>query len=217
MFHAPWGWSSGDSIELVLRPEAPAEHCYLALDYYPSDTRSSDLTLSLKGPEGVRAVSTGIPGLLPGAAITVLQEDIVDLGPLQGQEYRISLVIPEACAARIDSMSASLSQPSAEELDAGTARVVSFKPNTLRIQVDARRAGFVVVSELSYPGWEAAVDGKPAALLNGDYLLRTIPVDAGRHDIRLRFRSKSFEWGLAVSFLSLVCAGFMVFYRSDVR
>jgi uncharacterized membrane protein YfhO len=65
-----------------------------------------------------------------------------------------------------------------------------------------------VLSEIFYSGWEAFIDGKAVPILRGDHVLRTVPVPAGTHTVEFRYRSKTFQWGLAVSLLSLAALGF---------
>lgn len=86
----------------------------------------------------------------------------------------------------------------------GSAAVVTrFEPNRLTVEVDAAADGLLVLSEIDYPGWRAAVDGRPAPVLRADYVLRAVPVPAGRSTVELAFRPVSFTVGAAVSGLAL--------------
>ncbi|MDO5105858.1 YfhO family protein [Capnocytophaga sp.] len=71
-----------------------------------------------------------------------------------------------------------------------TASIVlkSYKPNQLVYESDNQADGFVVFSEMHYPhGWQATVDGKPADFYRVNYLLRGMPVPAGKHTIIFEF------------------------------
>jgi Bacterial membrane protein YfhO len=59
--------------------------------------------------------------------------------------------------------------------------------NLTRVQVDAPAPGVLVVLDPWFPGWSAQVDGKPAPLLRADYAFMAIPLDAGRHEVTLRY------------------------------
>jgi uncharacterized membrane protein YfhO len=50
------------------------------------------------------------------------------------------------------------------------------------------------------------VDGKLAPILRADYLLRAVPVPAGRHRVEFQFESKAVGEGFALSLVSLVLA-----------
>lgn len=56
-----------------------------------------------------------------------------------------------------------------------------------------------------YPGWRAAVDGRPAATCVMDHAMTGVPVPAGSHEVILEYRDTAFQLGAAVTLLSL-CA-----------
>jgi hypothetical protein len=87
---------------------------------------------------------------------------------------------------------------------AGAARIVHYGAQRVRVAVDARRAGEMVLSDVSYPGWRATVDGRAARLDRVDYLFRGVPVPAGRHLVELRYRPASWRAGWIVSLVALV-------------
>jgi len=204
VFHAPWGWSTGDELTLLLRPANPVEHCYLVFNYLPIDARASRLRLRREGAGRTNEIAAELPGLSEGEAATdTPRRAVVDLGALNAEEYHLSFEKTEECGANIDSVRIASSMPKADQVDAGSVRVTQFKPNRIRLQAEMKRSAFVVVSEVFYPGWEAMVDGQPAPLLAGDYILRAVPVPAGKHEIVLRFRPRSFIWGLTISLISL--------------
>ena len=145
-----------------------------------------------------------LPGLQTGEAKPKSpRQAVVDLGQLAPDGTRISFSRTEECSAHIDSVWITRSAPLPETTEVGEVRITSFQPNRLKLTADLKRPAFVVASEVIYPGWEALVDGRPAPLLTGDYILRTVPVPAGTHEVVLRFRSKTFQAGLLVSLLSL--------------
>lgn len=72
-----------------------------------------------------------------------------------------------------------------EEGPFGTAQLTAYETQTMEAKVDAQVPGVVVFSELYYPGWQAAVDGKPAEILRSDAALRGVFVPAGKHTVTL--------------------------------
>jgi hypothetical protein len=91
-----------------------------------------------------------------------------------------------------------------QPVDGSTARVTSFASGEITLAVDAAADGLLVLSEVSYPGWRANVDGNPTPLLTADGLLRGIPVLAGRHQVRVWYAPLSVQLGLAISGLTIM-------------
>jgi uncharacterized membrane protein YfhO len=87
--------------------------------------------------------------------------------------------------------------------------IVAFEPDRLILSIEAGADGLLVVSEVDYPGWQVAVDGRPVPIMQVNGLLRAVPVPAGRHKIIFAFVSRSFQIGAGVSgatFLGLLLA-----------
>ena len=88
-----------------------------------------------------------------------------------------------------------------------TARITRYSAGALEIETVADGAALLVVSDSYYPGWRAAVDGRPVPLLRTNVILRGVPVPAGRHQVRLWFDPLSVRLGFALSALALVANG----------
>ena len=58
---------------------------------------------------------------------------------------------------------------------------------TSNYEYDSKKGGIAVFSEIYYPGWEAAVDGKPVDIARANYVLRAINLPAGKHVITMKF------------------------------
>lgn len=101
------------------------------------------------------------------------------------------------------------------ETTAGEARVEikSYSNDEIHLAVKAPTDGFVVLSEVYYPGWRAEIDGNPAKVFRGDYLLRVVPVTKGEHTIRLFFAPLSLLIGETVTALTLlITAALLILY-----
>ena len=59
--------------------------------------------------------------------------------------------------------------------------------------------GFLVMSEINYPGWQVYVDGERKKIFTGNYLFRTLPLKKGHHEIRFIFNPSSFKIGAFIS------------------
>jgi membrane protein YfhO len=102
----------------------------------------------------------------------------------------------------------------------GRATIVRYRLNDVAIDVDAPAPALLRLADLWYPDWRATVDGKPVPILRADYLLRAVPVPAGKHRVEFRFESPAVRTGLTVSLVSLaavlalLAAGFVASRRS---
>lgn len=76
--------------------------------------------------------------------------------------------------------------------------------NRVRLMVEAQGEGFLVVSEVYFPGWEASVDGLPTRLWRVDYLLRGLLIPAGEHTVEMRYHPRSLRLGALGSGIGLL-------------
>jgi hypothetical protein len=85
-----------------------------------------------------------------------------------------------------------------------TACIVEYWPNQVCIEVEGGSAGWLVLTDMWFPGWTCTVNGKSRPIFPGNYLFRAVPVPAGRHEVVFRFRPQSYHLGRAVSGATLV-------------
>jgi hypothetical protein len=97
----------------------------------------------------------------------------------------------------------SLPPPVEEEGNGGQAEVQRVGPDRLRVRAQAARAGWLVLSEPWYRGWQAVVDGHPAPVRRANFIFRAVPLEAGVHEIDLWFAPQSFAVGAAMSAVAL--------------
>lgn len=86
-----------------------------------------------------------------------------------------------------------------------TARIglIRFDNDTLTYAYESAQPQFAVFSEIYYPkGWNAYIDGKPAEHFKTNYVLRGLPVPAGKHEIQFIFEPKSFITGNRIGYAS---------------
>jgi hypothetical protein len=80
--------------------------------------------------------------------------------------------------------------------------------------------GWVVFSEMAYPGWRAELDGQPVQPLRAHIALLAVPVPAGSHTVRLGFTAPWVLAGIAVSLTALAAfllAALWVLWPGTVR
>jgi hypothetical protein len=86
-------------------------------------------------------------------------------------------------------------------------RVIRYAPEQVVVDVDAGAGGFLVTSEVNYPGWRASLDGNPVRIVQTDVAFRGIDLPPGSHRIVFSFLPSILWVGIAVSAtaLSAVC------------
>ncbi len=91
--------------------------------------------------------------------------------------------------------------------------------NQIALAVHADSAGILVLSEIYYPGWRAALDGDPLPILRADYTLRALCVPPGEHRIVMTYDPPALKIGLATtgltSLLVVIAVAWAVKRRGD--
>jgi hypothetical protein len=95
-----------------------------------------------------------------------------------------------------------------------TVNVTYPTPERAVLEVNLDSPGLVVLADVDYPGWELAIDGRPAPIYRVNGAMRGAAVSSGRHRLVYTYAPQSFKIGRLVSiaglaallFLSLACA-----------
>ncbi len=85
-------------------------------------------------------------------------------------------------------------------------RFVRREPNRVVLEARMGCRGMVVVSETFFPGWIAAVDGRPVKLYVAYAALRGVVVERGRHWIEMKYRPLSVQFGALMTLAGLAGA-----------
>jgi len=78
-----------------------------------------------------------------------------------------------------------------------------YQPERIIVDVDAAADGYVVFSEVAYPGWQAMVDGVPVPIERANFAFRAVRVPPGTHRVELVFEPTTWRLGLAISLASV--------------
>lgn len=168
----------------------------------------------LVGPTRNAAGSTvylyRLPGDNPYAWVTpvgVRADDDRVLATVLDQRFDLksaALVAPESpvAAAPADSVS-QLPAPLGARVS-----VAEYAPGAVTLSIDGEvpAGATLVVSENFYPGWRAAVDGKPAAVGRADFVLTAVELPAGARAVRLWFANEKDALGQGITLFALLLA-----------
>ncbi len=96
-----------------------------------------------------------------------------------------------------------LEKPFAERLGPlgdSSVEITLHTPHRIEMAVETAAPCLLVVSEIYYPpGWSAEVDGSPSEIYKTNYMLRSVVVPEGRHEVVMSFDPSSFAIGHLVS------------------
>ena len=85
---------------------------------------------------------------------------------------------------------------------AANVQVAQYEPLRVVMEAETNQPGFLVQSDLYYPGWEATVDGEPVPIYEANASVRAVPLDEGTHTVEFRFRPKPLLYGAMISVAS---------------
>ncbi len=114
-----------------------------------------------------------------------------------------TVVVDERHKAQLDGFTPK-ADPSA------TIKLTDYRANNIKYESNASSEQLAVFSEISYKDWVAYVDGKPATYFTGDWVLRTMRIPAGKHNIEFKFEPKKYFTGEKIALTScLLLFGFV--------
>jgi hypothetical protein len=99
--------------------------------------------------------------------------------------------------------------------------ITSHQPNRIHLKVQLDHPGFLVLSEIFFPGWKAFDNGVEKKVLKANYALRSIFLEKGEHRIEFIYDPFSFRIGGSISTLTLLLlVGYGIFTwkrRKDLK
>jgi len=139
---------------------------------------------------------------------TVEKEKDQILDFMMGRNFHpLTMVVFEKDQSAVTAVSVVSDPVSAGE----SCQIVSYANTAIHAQVRMNAPGFLVLSEIQYPGWQVYVDGKKKKILTGNYLFRAVHLEPGNHRVRFIFNPVSFRLGTYISVVSIVTAIILIF------
>lgn len=74
----------------------------------------------------------------------------------------------------------------------------------LTLAVESGAPGYLVLSEVWYPGWEATVNGEAVRVIPANGALRAVPIPAGTATVEMRYTPRLWRWGLLMALAGLL-------------
>lgn len=76
------------------------------------------------------------------------------------------------------------------------AQLLSYSPESVKVQTVSQEESLLVLSDAFYPGWLAAIDGQAAPIHATNVLFRGVRVPAGEHIVTFDYAPQSWRVGL---------------------
>ncbi|MFA5087754.1 MAG: YfhO family protein [Candidatus Omnitrophota bacterium] len=101
--------------------------------------------------------------------------------------------------------------------DNSSAKITKYTPNEVVIEADIETPGFLILSDTYHPDWKVWINGKPSRIYIADYLIRSVFLNAGRHQVRFVFHPMSFYVGIFFSAISFFIIVVLLNWESFLR
>ena len=94
-------------------------------------------------------------------------------------------------------------------------KIMSYSSDEVKLAADSPQGGWLVLSDLYFPGWQARIDGKKVRIFPANYLFRGVYVEPGYHRVDFTYRPISFYAGTVLSLVTLITLAGLVLVRSS--
>jgi hypothetical protein len=95
-------------------------------------------------------------------------------------------------------------------------RVTRHHSNRISMRAEMRCKGLVILADTFFPGWVAVVDGKEVPVIETYGALRGILLDAGGHNIEMKFKPKMVFGGGILTLCGVLLAAWAWWRRPDI-
>lgn len=101
-------------------------------------------------------------------------------------------------------------QPQADP--AGSVKILQYQPDTVTLDAEMSRAGYVVLLDRYSPDWRVFVDRRAAPVLRANLMFRAVRVAAGKHLIRFEYQQSGLLRGALITAVTwlLLITGFVL-------
>lgn len=87
---------------------------------------------------------------------------------------------------------------------AGKIELIDYSDQLITLKTSNATESPLIIANTNYPGWQAYIDGQQREIREVNFLLQSILIPPGEHELRLKFEPKSFYNGLYISAFALL-------------
>lgn len=89
------------------------------------------------------------------------------------------------------------------DISSSSVKLVSYNDNQLNLSVKTESEAPLVVSNINYPDWKAAIDGREQKILAANAIYQLLIIPGGTHDVTLKYQPKSLYYGLILMVIGI--------------
>jgi len=82
--------------------------------------------------------------------------------------------------------------------------ITEYNFNSVKISTSTEEEGFLILSDIYYPGWKAKIDNDETDVFEANLALRGIYLPSGQHEIEFFFEPSSLQKGATISIITIV-------------
>jgi len=199
------GFQPGLLKSLAVTQGEPRYRMLLAINYAIARQRAKpDQAEVFQGASGLKIFTN--PGALPRARIVHAAIGAPDVNAVlttvvnPATDLRRTVVVKGAA-------------PVLENCDAGDVQIVRYRTSSVTLRANTPCRSMVVLADTWFPGWKAFVDGRPAQIYAAYDIIRGVVVDAGPHEVVMRYRPASVFTGMALALVGILLCVSLQFRR----
>lgn len=174
----------------------------LTATYLPSNKSISDGKFELVYDREIKIYRN--KGAYPRVFIVhraeVIRNEDEILARLKSDDFDLkrTIIIEEDIQTRIEALD------DVPLIDNSIAEIINYKPNCVTIKARMENEGFLVLSDTYFPGWKVFVDSKKDRIYQTDYLIHSVYLPRGNHEVKFIYDPLSFKIGLSITFLAIL-------------
>ncbi len=95
------------------------------------------------------------------------------------------------------------------------ATIEEYERDRIEISVNIDKPGFLVLTDVWYPGWIAEADGRPVSIFPANFSFRAVPISAGTKTVVFRYIPPMAKLGQTITTVTLLIVALWFFAARD--
>ncbi len=177
--------------------------------YFSSDEPLKDYPYEFRGKEKIYLYQN--KNTLPRAYIVpnaIIQNRDLILDTIKSEDYDPKKYII---------LEKEIDKPLKNDADFKEVEISLYSPNKIELDLNMDKPGFLMLSEIWYPGWKAFDNGKETEIFRSNYLFRSIYLEEGNHKLIFSFEPQSYRLGKIISTITLIAVLFLLVFQFLIR